>query len=545
MKTNQTIVRLIFMLLGVFTAATASAQGTAFNYQGRLNANGTPANGSYDLTFELFSGSNGVNRLGNAFTNLNTLVTNGLFAVTLDFGSGVFTGVSVWLQVGVRTNGGTAFTLLAPLQPIQPVPYAIMANTASNLLGTLPATQVSGLLPASQLSGTVPDGRLSPNVALLNANQTYSGVNMFGNPANNFQGNFYGNGAGLTNLSNGLPAGTLLLSKTPTNSAYDAAGFHLDAVKLGLDWEPISTASPWGQLSYFGAVSNIGKMWVLGGGSGSFLSSNVWSSEDGFNWTQVTATAPWLGRSGHSVVAAHQNLYLLGGSRGETTSTSQMVNDTWSSGDGTNWSEFPPIGNIWTPRVYAASVEFNDKIWILGGSDGIPRNDVWFMAAPQFWLRATFAAGWAGRQGHAATKFSGKMWVMGGLTGPSFNLTPTNDVWSSLNGTNWTRVTAAAAWSPRTYFGLTVFNGKMWVMGGNDVNAGVRRNDVWSSVDGTNWTLVANSAAWSPRIGHAALAFNEALWVLSGLCDSISCSDVWSSQGITNMVGGYYLFQKK
>jgi hypothetical protein len=35
-----------------------------------------------------------------------------------------------------------------------PVPYAIMANSASNLLGTLPSTQVSGTIPASQLSGT-------------------------------------------------------------------------------------------------------------------------------------------------------------------------------------------------------------------------------------------------------------------------------------------------------------------------------------------------------------------------------------------------------
>jgi hypothetical protein len=53
-----------------------SAQGTLFNYQGRLNVSGTPADDRYDLTFELFNDSSGVNRLGNAFTNLNTVVSN-------------------------------------------------------------------------------------------------------------------------------------------------------------------------------------------------------------------------------------------------------------------------------------------------------------------------------------------------------------------------------------------------------------------------------------------------------------------------------------
>jgi hypothetical protein len=34
--------------------ATASAQGTAFTYQGLLNANGNPANGNYDFEFALY-----------------------------------------------------------------------------------------------------------------------------------------------------------------------------------------------------------------------------------------------------------------------------------------------------------------------------------------------------------------------------------------------------------------------------------------------------------------------------------------------------------
>ena len=67
---------------------------------------------------------------GGGLTNVATPVTNGLFTVTLDFGSGVFDGNARWLDIGVRTNGGGAFTSLSPRQPILPTPYALYAANA-------------------------------------------------------------------------------------------------------------------------------------------------------------------------------------------------------------------------------------------------------------------------------------------------------------------------------------------------------------------------------------------------------------------------------
>ena len=73
----------------------------------------------------------------------------------IDFGPGVFTGATNWLQIGVETNGVSSFTTLTPRQELTPVPYAIMANSASNLLGTLPAAQLSGTVPLPQLPSAV------------------------------------------------------------------------------------------------------------------------------------------------------------------------------------------------------------------------------------------------------------------------------------------------------------------------------------------------------------------------------------------------------
>jgi len=164
--------------------STAQAQGTAFTYEGQLQNGGSPANGFYDFRFSLSNAPSGGSQVGSAVTNLGVGVTNGLFTVTLDFGP-VFTGNATWLAVSVRTNGAGSFTALSPLQELMPTPYAIMASSASNLLGNLPAAQLSGIvangaLPASpNFSGTVTASAFSgsgANLTSLNANNLAGGT---------------------------------------------------------------------------------------------------------------------------------------------------------------------------------------------------------------------------------------------------------------------------------------------------------------------------------------------------------------------------------
>jgi hypothetical protein len=216
----QRFIRRLLCVLAAFCLENSLlAQGTAFSYQGELNIGGSPANGNYDFTFTLYNASTSV---AGPVTNSTVPVANGLFTAVVDFGPGVFTGTNYWLGIGVRTHGVGNFTALTPREPLLPTPYAVFATSSSNLLGTVPSTQLSGTysspvsfnnggntfngtysgygsslsnLNASQLtSGTVADARLSANVALLNANQTYSGANAFTNNANSFRGSFFGNG---------------------------------------------------------------------------------------------------------------------------------------------------------------------------------------------------------------------------------------------------------------------------------------------------------------------------------------------------------------
>ena len=134
MKIPQRIICLIVLSFALIVIVqTGHAQGTAFTYQGRLNNGASAANGSFDLTFSLFSVSSGAGQVGSTITNTAITVSNGLFTVALDFGAN-FPGAGRWLEIGVRTNGNGAFTTLAPRQKITPTPYAI---TAVNLAGVV------------------------------------------------------------------------------------------------------------------------------------------------------------------------------------------------------------------------------------------------------------------------------------------------------------------------------------------------------------------------------------------------------------------------
>jgi len=189
----------ITVALLAFTAM-ASAQSTAFTYQGVLNQNGVPANGVNDLTFTLYTAPSGGLAAGTTTFN-DLLITNGLFTVTLDFGEIPFIGADRWLEIAVRPGASTgAYTNLEPRQPINPTPYAIFARgvNATGLIGQITDSQLSTTfsfartfsnpgnqffgnganltsLNAPELTGTVNDGRLSANVALRNTENTFIG----------------------------------------------------------------------------------------------------------------------------------------------------------------------------------------------------------------------------------------------------------------------------------------------------------------------------------------------------------------------------------
>jgi hypothetical protein len=128
-------IKLLHVAFASLACVSAQAQQTtAITYQGALKDNGTSANGTYDLRFTAYnvaSGGGGGAVVAGPITIPSISISNGLFTSSLDFGSGVFTGPSRWLELAVRTNGGGSFTTLAPRQALTAAPYALYATNAA------------------------------------------------------------------------------------------------------------------------------------------------------------------------------------------------------------------------------------------------------------------------------------------------------------------------------------------------------------------------------------------------------------------------------
>ncbi len=401
-------------------AQKLSAQGTAFTYQGRLNDAGAPANASYDFRFAVYNSVTNGSLVSLLLTNSAVVVTNGLFIVTLDFGTGVFTGGTNWLELAVRSTGATNFTALTPRQAILPVPYAIFAASASNLLGSLNTTQLSGTLPSAQLAGaysgalnfsnaantfagsfvgtfsgngsalnslnasqltfgTVADARLSPNVALLDHSQSFAGsnyfsgpmtttgtnnfngVNTFTNRANNFTGSFFGNGL----------VGWLVVNSVATNATADTGYLVFNTGFAAVNLPPSSSLLVDDIVRVAGAGPG---GWQARVNSGQSIFGNFCSYKNCYLLGLPVATLPNSDCLGVAASSDGGRLYAVGNFTGIYGSTDA----------GQHWNRVGPLAGSWNSIacsangqiVYAAPTGVGGTIWgsINGGATWVSNN---------------------------------------------------------------------------------------------------------------------------------------------------------------------------
>ena len=244
------------------------------------------------------------------------------------------------------------------------------------------------------------------------------------------------------------------------------------------------------------------------------------------DWTLVTNSAPWNARGHFGSVQYDGKVWILGGSLGP----GHLENDVWYSSDMTNWTEVTPSAP-WSERYVHMSCVYNGKMWVMGGGyvgTYAAYNDVWSSTNGVNWTQENSAAAWSPRQGAGLVEFNGKLWLLGGVASEG-GWVYKNDVWNSTDGVNWTQVTNVAPWGVRASGASFVFNGKMWILGG--WNGSASRNDVWSTADGTNWTQVTTAAPWAARGFIPSVVCNGKMWILGGLVNNntVYTNDVWYS----------------
>jgi hypothetical protein len=142
--------------------AQATSVGGGFTYQGDLKNASGPVNATCAFQLALYDSASGGAQIG-ATLSQNIQVAEGLFTAQLDFGAGVFSGQSQWLQIAVKCPGDTGFTLLTPRQQLTAVPYALSLMPGATISGsTNVALTIENTASSASQAGIASTSRLLP-----------------------------------------------------------------------------------------------------------------------------------------------------------------------------------------------------------------------------------------------------------------------------------------------------------------------------------------------------------------------------------------------
>ncbi len=229
---------------------------------------------------------------------------------------------------------------------------------------------------------------------------------------------------------------------------------------------------------------------------------------NGAVWGQITNSAPWGPRGYFKALVFDNKIWILPG----TECYDIYANSIWNSSDGINWTMVTnsvPFGSRWE---YSAVV-FDNKMWILGGRGPSGEsykdfNDVWSSSDGINWTQVTNSAGWSARNGHASVVFNNKMWVI------------TDEAWSSTNGVSWTKESDFGG--SKSHHTCVVFDNKIWKICGYNT-----RKNVFYSADGIVWIQATADPGWSGRHAHVSIVGDNKIWTIGGIG---AWTDVWSSE---------------
>jgi hypothetical protein len=302
------------------------------------------------------------------------------------------------------------------------------------------------------------------------------------------------------------------------------------------DWVRVTDRAGWQPRDSSGELVYRDQLWILGGWFDSFAAPprDVWSSPDGKNWKRVTSEAPWKHSDLPMSLVFGDRMWLMGGWFNGRLPGHSASSAVWSSTDGVKWEQVVEKAG-WSPRLAAGAVVFHGRMWILGGTEDYYfgneqslKNDVWSSADGKMWKQETAHAPWSPRAYLATVVHDDKIWVLGGGNYvPKYHAL--NDVWRSPDGVHWEQVTEHAPWHQRIWFSAVAYRERMWVLGGWSSDPAKNWGDVWYSRDGKHWTRLRSRVIWKPRHEHSAYVFKDKIWVVGGHAQPLS-SEVWSLQ---------------
>ena len=611
-------------------ASAQPAVPPVITYQGRLSASTTNFSGTGYFKFSIvgqstntyWSNSGATGASGEPTLPLTLTVSLGLFQANLGDADTVplpletFQNGDARLRIWFSPTVSGPFQELLPPQVLAASPYALIAARAaqaasvagSNVVGTIPPGALGGALanpivmtnPANVLagdgaalvnlnanalaSGTVADNRLSPNVALLNAPQTFTGQNTFQSPVGtggtlqiganvpggspklisfgdvgyvtigeNAEDDRLEMHAGKYTLLNSSGPGYVGIGKTNPITALDVNG-SIAATNFSGDGSGLTNLSgiqlangsiSSAQLAPGAAVGNLAP--------GSISATQLAAGAAAANLTPgaISSTQLAAGAAAANLAAGGQRGVASGGvilSENPTNSALiaagyvkigklELVAEQWTA-----YAAGPPdVGTLNQARSDHSAVWTGSEMLVWGGYNGTYLNDGYrYNPAANTWTAMSHLNVPTPRADHCAVWTGSKMIVWGGAdsTGGLYN--PTTDTWSAMSTLNAPLGYAlnAYGWSG-TYFMVwggwgdqTSIAPTGWVT--STYGTGARYNP---STD--TWTPLATTGAPSARYSPAFVWTGTELVIWGGTYAS-ACDSCQASTSLVFNSGGRY-----
>jgi hypothetical protein len=224
-----------------------------------------------------------------------------------------------------------------------------------------------------------------------------------------------------------------------------------------------------------------------------------------YTWTKVADSAAFPGAYNFPVFVVGPQMWAF------------HPRGNWWSTDGVRWqsSSLPQSG---LNSGYQHYVLYHDAVYALGTMSGnyldlhltsriVRTRDfkTWDVLAAQSELPK--------RVFYGVVVFQDRIWLMGGYDGKNYH----NDVWNSSDGVKWTRVTRHAGWTERDVDMAVVFKDRIWIVGGGVIDGHAQSNknskrEVWSTTDGITW--IESPEHVGESWGGTPLVFDDRLWLI-------------------------------
>lgn len=409
--------------------------------------------------------------------------------------------------------GGGGKTSTPP--PTQP---PINSSSASSSIASSSSNSSSSIDSSSSIASSLSSSSASPNIlAWLGEKESYIslsadtiGMELFSSTAPDCDWRSYANCAdGKRDIIQ--QASFIDSTFTLNNAKYYQLKNGIQQAPLILSGEPQSLSNR----RNYSAISFQNKLWLIGGTdetSGQSLARNrsfsykndIWSSDDGIHWQLRNVHAEFSPRENAKLTVHDGKLWLAGGSALYGT-----TNDVWSSEDGVHWV-LQATETMCRNSCEIAS--FANKLWFfvntnLSSSSG--NLEIWTSLNGRHWEKIGIDPAIHNRINFRVTTFNNQLLLIGGTSPQMENY---NDIWSTKDGVSWEKKTENAAFPARGGFQLVTLNSKLFLIAGktqhfySSPQFTTYFNDIWSSVDGINWTQEA--ATTSLPNGEASPTFN-------------------------------------